>query len=389
MLEDPKEKYATIPSEQDIIKTDEDTYAADVVDGGSLYPYDPTKADVDIREDHQTVFELVRKYNRGKLVLNPDFQRHLVWKPVQKSRFIESILLNFPLPPFYLNKTVEGKFIVVDGLQRTTTLYSFLEDQFKLTGLQALPKYNGLKFSELPEKYQTKIEDKKLFIYIIMPSVPLQVVYDIFNRINTGGTQLQRQEIRNCIYIGASTRLLKKLSEKDYFRKAIDNGISPKRMKDREAILRYLAFQIQDYQSLYKGDMSEFLEQAMVKINLMSEEELLKLEELFERVMRCTYDFFGNKNFRLPDPGGRGRVNIALLESVAYFFAHQTDTFLHENKAQIVNNFSKLIEDQEYIDAIRFATGNTKKVVKRMEKVAEILGGDVIETKAEILNHSF
>jgi hypothetical protein len=133
---------------------------------------------------------------------------------------------------------------------------------------------NGSNFSELKElsgDYQTRIEDKKNYIYLIKPSVPVKVVYDIFNIINTGGTQLERQEVRNCIFSGKSTKLLKQLSEKESFKKAIDNGVSPKRMKDREVILRYLAFKLFDYEKDYQGDLSDFVEEALKKINLMDE----------------------------------------------------------------------------------------------------------------------
>ncbi|NES01112.1 MAG: DUF262 domain-containing protein, partial [Symploca sp. SIO1B1] len=135
--------------DNDVIVTDEDTAEEDGGDSGGLYPYDPTQSDIDIREDPQTVFELMRKYDKGKLIIDPDFQRNLVWKLDQKSKFIESVILNFPLPPWYVNQTVEGKYIIVDGLQRTTTLHQFVNNEFALSGLEALPKLNGYNFSQL------------------------------------------------------------------------------------------------------------------------------------------------------------------------------------------------------------------------------------------------
>jgi uncharacterized protein with ParB-like and HNH nuclease domain len=216
----------------------------------------------------------LRKYDTDKLIIDPDFQRNVVWELDKKSKFIESVILNFPLPPWYLNQTKEGKQIIVDGLQRATALHEFVNDKFKLSGLEALTRLNGYTFSELkklPDDYQTRIEYKKLYVYFIKPSVPVKVVYDIFNRVNTGGTKLERQEVRNCIFSGKSTKLLKQLSEKEYFIKAIDNGVSPKRMKDRKVILRYLAFKLFDYEKDYQGDMSDFVEIAMKKINLMDE----------------------------------------------------------------------------------------------------------------------
>ncbi len=360
-----------------VIVTDEDTAEEEKDDNGGLYPYDPTKADIDIREDPQTVFELMRKYDTGKLIIDPDFQRNIVWKLEQKSQFIESVILNFPLPPWYVNQTVNGKYIIVDGLQRTSALHEFVNDKFRLTGLEAFTKLNGYNFSDLkqlPGDYQTKIEDKKLNIYFIKPSVPIKVVYDIFNRINTGGTKIERQEVRNCIFSGKSTKLIKELSEKDYFRKSIDHGISPKRMKDREVILRYLAFKIFNYHEDYQGDLSEFVENAMRRINKMSDDKIEELKKDFERVMIFTFDFFGKKNFRLPSRGSRGMINIAIFESVSYFFSLRSDDFLKENQQTIRDNFTKLLENQEYLDAIKSATSSKAKVISRFKLAQEILG---------------
>jgi hypothetical protein len=363
--------------QDDVIETDEDTAEEDSGDSGGLYPYDPTKADIDIREDPQTVFELLRKYDNGKLITDPDFQRNVIWDLQKQSQFIESVILNFPLPPFYLNETKDGKRIIVDGLQRTTALHKFINDDFKLKGLQALTRLNGYNFSELkqlPGDYQTRIEDKKLYIYLIKPSVPVKVVYDIFNRINTAGTKLERQEVRNCIFSGKSTKLLKELSEKEYFKTAIDKGVSPKRMKDREVILRYLAFKIFDYEKEYQGDLSDFVERAMKKINLMDEQQIELLKNDFERVMNLTFEFFGNKNFRLPSDKNRGRINIAIFESVCYFFSVNSDLFLKDHKSYIQNNFTRLLGNPEYFDAIRYSTSSKSKVITRFKLAQDILG---------------
>ncbi|MEH1795590.1 DUF262 domain-containing protein [Nostoc sp.] len=362
--------------DKDVIVTDEDTIEEDSGSGG-LYPYDPTEADIDIREDPQTVFELMRKYDNGKLIIDPDFQRNVVWKPEQKSQFIESVILNFPLPPWYVNQTTDGKYIIVDGLQRTSTLHEFVNDKLILIGLEALTKLNGYNFSELkelPGDYQTRIEDKKLNIYIIKPSVPVKVVYDIFNRINTKGTKLERQEVRNCIFSGKSTKLLKELSEQEYFKKAIDHGISPKRMKDREIILRYLTFKIFDYEKDYQGDLSDFVENAMKRINLMSDERISELKIDFERVMKKSFEFFGNKNFRLPSGENRGKINIAIFESISYFFSINADEFLDKNKELIKINFNKLLESEEYLDSIKYATSSKSRVITRFKLAQLILG---------------
>jgi uncharacterized protein with ParB-like and HNH nuclease domain len=362
---------------REVITTDKDTIKEDLYDG-SLYPYpeeiDIDEIEVDVREDPFTVSELVRKFDRSNLITNPEFQRNLVWKPVQKSRFIESILLNIPLPALYLNQDKQGNYIVVDGLQRTTTLYDFLKNKYSLQHLRALPWLNNHYFSDLELKLQVRIEDRKIPCYIIKPTVSTRMIYDIFNRINTGGTQLNRQEVRNCIFIGNSTKLLSDLANEQIFKKAIDYGISPKRMKDREAILRYIAFNIFHYTSDYSGDMDAFLEKAMKSLNKMNDDKIISIRKDFLRVMKWTFNFFGKRNFRIPGDDWRGFINIAVLESVGYFFSKHNDQFLTANKAKIINNFAMLIFNPDYRDAVQFSTGDSRRVTRRFELAQNILG---------------
>lgn len=342
------------------------------INNESIYPVNYSQ-EIDIKEDRFSVFELLRKINAGKVAMNPEFQRKLVWKQQQKSQFIESIVLNVPLPPFYFKKDLEGQFIIVDGLQRTSTLESFLNNEFSLQGLNALHNLNDLYFRDLEDELRTRIEDKNLLIYVVQPSVPMVVVYDIFNRINTGGTKLERQEIRNCIFIGESTRLLKRLSERDEFKRAIDEGIPDTRMKDREAILRCIAFTILDHDSAYKNSMDDFLENAMKKLNKMSNQEISDVENSFIEIMNKTFDFFGQSNFRLPTEYSRGRINIAVMETV-YFFFSQNISNIEKNRIQILSNYNDLINDLEYNDSVRYSTGSTTKVKTRFRTASQILG---------------
>ena len=360
----PFHKGNGVYSSPDVLVTDDDTLGVETYADGSIYPYNMPE-EVDIREDPQTIFEWIRKLDRGLLIVEPEFQRNLVWKASQQSQFIESVLINIPLPPLYVNQRADGKYIVVDGLQRTSTLNAYLKDKFALSDLKLLRHLNGRSFNTLEQKDQARIEDRKLLIYVIKPTVPLPMVYDIFHRINTGGTQLTRQEIRNCFYIGSATRLLKDLSQQEYFRQAIDNGISPKRMKDREAILRFLAFYLQDYETEYKDDMDAFLGEAMKRINQMNDAEIQLLATDFERVMRWTYMLFREDNFRLSNESKRGPVNIALMEAICYFFANKSDEFIKLHQQQIICNYQNLLKNETFVDAVRFSTGDKKRVITR------------------------
>jgi hypothetical protein len=357
--------------DEGIIITDQDTIEEDKTDGG-LYPYDPAYENIEIGEDPFSIFEYLRQLEKGKIVIQPDFQRNLVWNNTQKSKFIESIILNFPLPPIYLNETKESTYIVIDGLQRSTALRQFYNGDFALIGIEALPKYNKCRFKDLPEVLQSKFEDKKLTVFVLKPSTPTVVIYDLFNRINTGGTQLNRQEVRNCIFIGKSTQLLKELSEEEYFKNAIDKGVKDTRMKDREVVLRYLAFRWFDYKD-YTGDMSEFVENAMKKINRMDEDHLAMMKTDFEHVMKWSYQIWGKMNFRLPTGQTRGTINTAILETVGNYLATKSTEYLAKHEETIRANYSTLINNNVYYEAVTTATGNKTKVHDRFRLAHDIL----------------
>ncbi len=339
----------------------------------SIYPATYSNEELDIKENHTQVISLLRKREQNKIVI-PEFQRNQVWKPQQKSRFIESLILNIPIPPLYISQDLEGKMIIVDGLQRTSAIFEFLSNDYKLVGLEALPHLNGKVYDELDGDLKARIEDRELLLYILKPSVPMSIVYDIFNRINSNGTPLTRQEIRNCIYIGKSTRLLAKLANYEVFKNAVDNGISSRRMKDREAILRFFAFSDDLGTNEYKGDLDTFLGGAMKKINRMKDEEINDLEKRFVRVMNLTLDFFGDRNFRLPTENSRGLVNVALFDAITVFFDKKSNSELTENKDYITSQYHNiLLNDADFRNSVRTSTNNEKSVKTRFSKTFEIL----------------
>lgn len=353
-----------------------DDIAEDLESRESIYPLN-YKETLDISEDKFSVFEYLRKIKSGKIKMNPDFQRNVVWKPKQKSRFIESTILQIPIPPFYMKKRSDGSMVIIDGLQRTTALSEYLNNKFALCELEALSELNDKTFQDL-EKWDstvsTKIEDKQLMFYVLGVSVPMAAVYDIFNRINTGGTKLERQEVRNCVFIGNSTVFLKRVVESDIFKKAVDNGVSDNRMKAREAILRCIAFVIQPISS-YQGSIDEFLERAMKKLNAMSSIEIDDLESKTLQTFGLTYDFFGKTNFRIPSKNSRGRINVAVMEVVFNcFWEKECSNFPQKNI--VVRSLSNLLKDNDFLDSFRISTSSKSGVSKRFELAHQYLDYD-------------
>lgn len=376
VVSDKEIAYETSGNEGPIPAPEDDD--EDLSEGG-LYPYDPTQSDIDIREETPSVYELVvRRYDFGDLIIDPEFQRNFVWDKVRMSRFIESIILNFPIPSFYLNETREGKQIVVDGLQRITTLQRFMRDEFRLQGLHAMSYLNGKTFSDLktmPGGFRAKVENKKLNVFLIKPSVPVEVVYDIFNRINTGGLNLNRQEIRNCLFIGKGTHLLAELAKNPFFLAATAGKISPKRKKDQETVLRCLAFLVLDYEQYYKGNMSLFLDEALRRLNLMREEELASLIKRFEIGMAWSDDLFGPDPFKLESGGQKANsINLALMDALFNFCSAHTNEFFKNHRPRMRENYFILQQDEEFLDAVRASTGDRSRVLFRIQRANEILG---------------
>jgi len=210
-------------------------------------PYNPEE--IKVRSDKISITLIYQMIEKGDIDLNPDFQRHLVWNQIQKSRLIESILLRIPLPMFYFAEDKEGKLSVVDGLQRISAIKEFMDNKLPLKNLQYLEDTCGNKFYEtngknigIGAKYFRWFNLTTLSANIIDPSSPFQVKYDIFRRINTGGKPLNNQEIRNCLTGQGLREALKEMTTMNEFRTATDNSIKSKRMEDQEVALRFLMF---------------------------------------------------------------------------------------------------------------------------------------------------
>ena len=152
---------------------------------------DPLKSTLFVRETTNSVFEFIHKFKKGNIDTEAAFSRGDIWSIKQKSKFIESVILNFPIPAFYVNEKINGEWLIIDGAQRTRTFVDFLNNKFSLKNLELLPTLNECTFSDLEIALRTKIEDKKLNIQILTASTPPHIVYQIFERINTGGTPLR------------------------------------------------------------------------------------------------------------------------------------------------------------------------------------------------------
>lgn len=255
------------------------------------------------------------------LDLSPDFQRDYVWDSVRKSRLIESILLNIPLPVFYFARDKEGKMQVVDGVQRLTTIYKFFKNEFKLNNLEYLKKEcdgkyfkNGKKDEEesLRPKLVRALRTYQIDCNIIEPSTPENVKLDIFKRLNTGGKELNKQEVRHAFMKKNVRDFIKKLVELKEFQEATDYGINDKRMMAQELIMRYIGFYCQNNNRFinvdYNGKMDEFIDNVAVQLNECKKIPYDEIENEFKSVMCKSKIMFGKKAFRKIDVDNNDNV---------------------------------------------------------------------------------
>lgn len=319
-----------------------------------------------IRSEPRSVHEVCRRISQGLYIMDPDFQRDFIWKPDKQSRLIESLLMRIPLPVFYLAEREDGKVIVIDGLQRLTTISNFLDNAFALRHLDAAnTSFYGKYFKDLPTKLQTRLEDTQLIIYILDEKVPERARLDIFERVN-GGTPLSRQQMRNCMYCGPATHMLAELAKEIPFFNATGRSLSWQTMRDREFINRFMAFYLLGLDA-YKGDMDQFLAEALIDINKFDQSQIVNLKNKFLLSMRNCFATWGDHSFRkhAPNQERRNVINAALFDvlstTMVKFPTEPTDT----TKNELRNALFALFDNSDFIQSITYSTNSLKQVKTR------------------------
>ena len=277
-------------------------------------PFDPTK--INIVMVPMALESLVKRLKNEEVDLNTAFQRKAgLWSKEKKSQLIESLLLRIPLPAFYFDACDDGKWLIIDGLQRITAFYEFIVSKtLKLEGMEFFGDLNGLGYDELPRQFARRIDESSIIAYTVKEGTPQNVKYNIFKRLNTGGLELEPQEIRHALYQGRSVSLLKKLAMSTEFLEATCRSIRTERMLDQEFVLRFIAVCYYGHEK-YDGIPENFLNMAMEYTNQLSEIEIDRIEKEFLNIMSIMTKIFGNAAFRKMALDGRRRpINKAIYE---------------------------------------------------------------------------
>jgi len=352
-------------------------------DIGSSFMEDPfNPSEIKIDQKSPTLSLLVKRMSAKvpEIDLFPEFQRSDdLWSDQKQSQLIESILISFPLPAFYFDGTDDDKWLVVDGLQRLSSLRNFIINKsLRLTGLEFLEDLEGNNFDELPRSLQRKIEETQITAYIIQPGTPTNVKFNIFKRINTGGLVLTPQEIRHALNQGAPAKFVEELANSKEFKKATEYRIKTSRMLDREFVLRFIAFYIND-PTTYVPDLDSFLNKSMGQIALLPNNERKKIKSNFVEAMELAYDIFGRWAFRKADlyPDRRKPINKALFEvwavNLAKLSASEWNT-IQERRNEVFKRFVELMKtDDFFVETISSGTGGRQQIIVRFEKIEKLL----------------
>lgn len=342
-------------------------------------PFDPREIDIQVQQT--TMDNLIKRLAHDEIDLNPDFQRSAdLWKNDIKGRLIESLLIRFPIPAFYFDASDEDKWVVVDGLQRLTTIKRFVVDKsMKLKGLEFIKDCDGMVYEDLSRTLKRRIDEAPVTLYLIKPGTPLHVKFSLFYRINTGGLALNPQEIRHALSQSVNnaqaSNFLKKIAEMELFKTCV--RVSDKRMLDKELILRYVAFKLHNYKT-YKEPMIKFLNDAMMDLGNVDKAALLRIENELTKALSLSWNLFGDNAFRksIVENTSRKIINRALFETLTTVLSSLSEEqikSLLNNKENFVRDYIDLLKESEFDRAITVSTTYSDNIIYRFTEIGKLV----------------
>ena len=354
---------ATEPEELEVDEVAEDTEAFVTYDIAS-YPSD------------LTLSVLADMWKAGDIVI-PEFQRNFVWSINQSSLLIESFLLGLPVPQVFFYVDKDNKNLVIDGQQRLLSVVYFLEGYFgseslhgkrqvfRLTGLDERSPFAKKRFVDFDESSQRKLRNavlRAINIRQLDPKGEHTSIYHIFERLNTGGTPLKPQEIRNCVFRGGFVPMLKDLNNDGSWRQILGKKTLDKHQKDVELLLR--VFSLCQSWNHYEKPMKEFLNVAMERNKSGDTVRVKWFVERFPRATKLVVKQLGAKPFHI-----RGPLNSSALDSVMCTVIENIDRL----PADLAARFEELTKDEGFRQTTFYGTSDVSALRERFELASKYL----------------
>lgn len=297
-----------------------------------------------------------------KLKLDPDFQRKYKWDKEgweRASRFIESCLMRIPLPACYFAEKEDGTHLVIDGVQRLTTIEKFFNDEFSLEGLTAFEELEGKKFSELGA-YRAELEATTIRCIILRKENPENLIQEIFSRLNQGAVKLSDQEIRHAIYPGALNNLLIELAKNPAI---ADFGNTTKDAREgEELVLRFFA--LQDDLEGYEGRLSRFLDSYMRNNAKIPEAKSKKLKASFASTLSLCAQVFGDSVFS-DTTKNKPKQSIVHYDLLMNSLSQLKKSDISGKEEEVRKAFRKLCKNKEFQRTLSGGIQNKASILKR------------------------
>lgn len=330
---------------------------------------------------------LVKKIRKNVIKLNPDYQRKHRWSQEASSRLIESLILNIPIPFIYISQDIdvdeeidseESRFSVIDGQQRLTAIYNFMENEYELQGLEVLANLNGSKYRDLPSFLIRRLEERSIRCLRIDSTVDPQVKYDIFERLNSGAVKLESQELRNATCRGPFKELIKELAQNKTFInscKLTPDSARVQKMEDEELVLRFFAINYNSSYEEYKGKFKKFLTDKMVSFNNASKIELDEMRNIFNKTFAAIEKSeisLPFSKFKLDENNELTRMsdfNAAVFDSITHLFMLATEKNILIKNELILDMF----RDTRFFSACEGSVNDVAKIQARIHKAKEVV----------------
>lgn len=322
--------------------------------------------------------EMMNLYQEDVLIIQPEYQRAYRWSEEQKTKFIESILLGIPIPPIFVAEDNDGKWELVDGLQRVSTILSFFgllkndikrKNNFKLTTSDLINNLlEGVDINTLPLKLKLTIQRAVCRVEILRWDSQTDMRYQLFNRLNTGSSPLAPQEIRNCIFTGSFNNLLQELAKNSDFNKLInptDKQIDE--MFLEELVLRFFAFKDNFNDLVIENSIQDFLSSYMKNISQKTLDLEIYKQDFIKVIDFLSQDLFDYKIFRAKN----GLFTPNIYDTVM-FMSYKFSEKFKNNEQLFKEKINMLDNDNDYKEASGASTYASQRMKKKIEVALKI-----------------
>lgn len=331
--------------------------------------------------------EIINMYKDREIIISPEYQRAFRWDEQRQSDFIESILLGIPFPSIFVATNADGKWELIDGLQRVSTVLAFfneLKDEngnpyFK-NGLELvegslIKGLKGVTIDTLPLEYKLQIKRTPCRVEIILKESEFKMRYELFKRLNTGGEGLSRQEIRNCIFRGLDSRysnFVAELSNNEIFREIVNiSTLNEEMMYYEELVLRYLTLKNQGTryaQANIQDYMDNYLESQCKEFN----ESIVNSDrQLFENIMNVLKGLKEQNIFKL----GRRYFTTSMYDAIMLSLSEESANLSQINIDELGKRIAELKERKEFTRYVGSASSNPTSITNKVKIAKQILLG--------------